>query len=227
MARKPAKPKTAAQKKKDAAKEAEAAKTVEAATTPEVEAAPENTPKPKEKPTYSPAFIRSCGFIMSDKVEGGYVNDPRDPGGETKYGISKRSYPKVNIAELTLEEATEITHRDFWLKMRCDEMPEAIAAVTLDCGFNQGPSIAGRLLQKALRNVTVDGVIGPQTIAAVNAHGHPTELAISFIGWRLRRYAFTANANTYMRGWSIRVLRLTTHLAASEAITLPAVAVAP
>lgn len=56
--------------------------------------------------------------------EGVYVNDPYDPGGETKYGICKRSYPNLNIKELTLEEAKKIYHRDFWKRGKFEDVPD-------------------------------------------------------------------------------------------------------
>ena len=48
--------------------------------------------------------------------EGGYVNDPTDPGGETNYGISKRAYPKIDIKALTKHEAVKIYYKDYWVK---------------------------------------------------------------------------------------------------------------
>ena len=54
------------------------------------------------------------------KHEGGYVNDPSDPGGETKYGISKKAYPKVDIKNLTLDDAIEIYKDDYWLPAKVD-----------------------------------------------------------------------------------------------------------
>ena len=55
--------------------------------------------------------------------EGGYVNDKRDPGGETKYGIAKRSYPNVDVRNLTRAQAVDIYRRDFWQRVRGDELP--------------------------------------------------------------------------------------------------------
>src|SRR6185312_16903801 len=55
-------------------------------------------------------------------IEGGYSNDPRDPGGETKFGISKNAYPNLDIASLTLEQAQQIYLRDYWDACGCDTM---------------------------------------------------------------------------------------------------------
>ena len=169
---------------------------------------------PKAKPaapkTQPSIFEQAVTFVLADQIEGGYVNDPRDPGGETNYGISKRSYPKVDIKNLTREDAIAIYKRDFWDKCRCDELPPEIAVAVFDCAVNQGASIAPRLLQKALR-VSVDGEIGPETLGAARK-ADVAEAVLDLLSWRLRRYAFTGNASTYMRGWSKRVLHLLTFL---------------
>jgi len=58
------------------------------------------------------------------KREGGYVDDPTDRGGETKYGISKRSYPQLDIKNLTLEQALEIYRKDYWKPSRVEKLPD-------------------------------------------------------------------------------------------------------
>jgi len=105
--------------------------------------------------------------------EGGYVNDPRDPGGETKYGISKRSYPNLDIANLTREDAIAIYYRDWWQRYGYDRLQDdAVATKLLDMAVNMGPATAHRLLQEALvflgHDIAVDGILGPQTIGAAN-----------------------------------------------------------
>lgn len=152
------------------------------------------------------AFDLAVGFVLKDQIEGGYVNDPRDPGGETNFGISKRSYPKENIKAMTRERAVEIYRRDFWDKPGCENLPPMLGIALFDCAVNQGPAIAPKLLQRAL-NVAADGIIGPKTTAAAAKANEPDAL-VQFLGWRLHRYAHTANAVTYMRGWSNRVLLL-------------------
>lgn len=151
-------------------------------------------------------FEQAVALVLGQRIEGGYVNDSRDPGGETKFGISKRSYPKLNIKTLTKEDALAIYKRDFWDVTKCDELPPKIAVLMFDGAINQGPVVSVRLLQEALgKAVVTDGIIGEKTIAAAQK-ANEDELAIEFASWRLKRYAFTANAQTYMRGWSKRVL---------------------
>jgi lysozyme family protein len=97
--------------------------------------------------------------------EGGYVNDSSDAGGETKYGISKRSYPNEDIKNLTVERATFLYQRDFW-RMYMDELPYIIAAKLFDCSVNMGHKWANTLLQRAA-GVIDDGVIGHNTVYAI------------------------------------------------------------
>ena len=99
--------------------------------------------------------------------EGGYVSDPGDPGGETKYGISKHFYPGLDISALTVEAATEIYRRDFW---RYDGVTDqAVANKVFDLGVNIGMHKAVKLLQQSLPGLVADGAFGPETLAACNA----------------------------------------------------------
>src|SRR5690606_31556608 len=82
------------------------------------------------------------------------------------WGISKRSYPALDIKRLTRAQAVEIYRRDFWLAQQCDKLPPAIAFQLLDAGVNHGRGNAIRWLQAAV-GVTQDGAIGPVTLAAV------------------------------------------------------------
>lgn len=103
--------------------------------------------------------------------EGGYVRDPRDPGGETKFGISKRSYPDLDITTLTAEQAVAIYRRDWWDHCGYARLPAAIGAKMLDLAVNMGAGAAAQLLQRACggcgRPTPVDGVLGPATVLAV------------------------------------------------------------
>jgi lysozyme family protein len=106
--------------------------------------------------------------------EGGYVRNPADPGGETKFGISKRSYPKLNIAALTLEQAVGVYYQDWWLKKLSflPQLPsENIAAKIFDIGINVGERQVVRLCQRALKacgiRVSDDGIAGQMTITAL------------------------------------------------------------
>jgi lysozyme family protein len=106
--------------------------------------------------------------------EGGYVNHPNDRGGETKYGISKQSYPELDIENISIDDAKLIYFNDFWNKNACSSLPPPINGKVFDLSANLGAKTAAALLQRALRavgrNVKEDGIIGPQTIQAATQH---------------------------------------------------------
>ena len=81
--------------------------------------------------------------------EGGYVNDPDDAGGETKYGIAKRWYPDVDIKNLTKEQAKKIYHTDYWRRGKCDELPSQLRHIYFDMCVNFGRGGAVKVLQQA------------------------------------------------------------------------------
>jgi len=103
--------------------------------------------------------------------EGGYVNDPDDPGGETNFGIAKRSHPDVDIANLTKEGAKEIYKEHYWDRNKVESLSEDLRHIYFDMCVNQGRGRAVKILQKAANakgaNLVVDGGMGPKTIAAM------------------------------------------------------------
>ena len=99
--------------------------------------------------------------------EGGYVNHPSDPGGETKYGISKRAYPDVDIAELTEDDAADLYKRDYWDRIKGDDLPVGVACVVMDYAVNSGISRASKALQSVCGIANGDGIIGPASLNAV------------------------------------------------------------
>ena len=103
--------------------------------------------------------------------EGGYVNDPKDLGGETKYGITKRFYPDVDIKNLTVEQAKEIYKKDYWDRNRVESLPQNLWHIYFDMCVNMGKRTAVKVLQRAAnnkgKNIDVDGGLGPMTIGAL------------------------------------------------------------
>src|SRR5574343_1427713 len=94
-------------------------------------------------------FLKAVARVLEH--EGGYVNDPADAGGETKYGISKRSYPHLNIMALTREQAKKIYYRDWWRRYGYDMIADAgLAAKTFDLSVNMGAKQAHKLLQRSV-----------------------------------------------------------------------------
>ncbi|MBI5885317.1 MAG: hypothetical protein HZB85_01890 [Deltaproteobacteria bacterium] len=92
-------------------------------------------------------FERSIAFIL--RHEGGYVNDPRDPGGETNFGISKRAYPYLDIKGLTVEDAKIIYKKDYWDKAGCGALEWPLCLVHFDACVNLGIARATEIKAKA------------------------------------------------------------------------------
>ena len=103
--------------------------------------------------------------------EGGYVNDPDDPGGETNFGVAKRSHPDVDIANLTKEGAKEIYKEVYWDANKVESLPENLRHIAFDMYVNQGKSRGVKILQQAANakgaGLKVDGGLGPMTLKAI------------------------------------------------------------
>ncbi|KAI98986.1 hypothetical protein CN11_03260 [Haemophilus influenzae] len=139
--------------------------------------------------------------------EGGYVDDPRDPGGETNWGVTKRTAQANGytgaMKTMTRQQAYEIYRRAFWLRYNCEQMPDAVAYQFFDAAVNHGVGNASRMLQRAV-NVADDGIIGNMTIAAIK------KMAISDVIMRLNAerlefYCKLGTFATFGKGWVRRV----------------------
>lgn len=151
--------------------------------------------------------------------EGGYTADRMDrgnwTGGEvgkgelkgTKFGISAAAYPTLNIAALTVEEAKDIYLRDYWLKMRLDDMPNPIRYELFDFAVNSGVGAAAEALQGAVGALR-DGSVGPKTIAAVQK-ADLAELQRHLFVERAMVFALSPNDRYYGRGWYARLYDVT------------------
>lgn len=135
--------------------------------------------------------------------EGAYVFDKRDPGGETKFGISKRAHPAEDIANLTLERAKEIYRANYWGPAGCDAVPDAVRFDLFDAAVNSGVKRSIMLLQLAVGEVD-DGVLGPRTLQAVNSTPGPRIVA-RFNGFRLALMADLPTWPAFGRGWARRI----------------------
>lgn len=143
------------------------------------------------------AFERLIGH------EGGYVNHPADPGGETKFGITKRTYPGEDIRGMTLDRAKSIYLRDFWGPAGCDLVPDAAKFDLFDTAVNSGVRMAVKLIQRAV-GVVDDGVIGPQTMQAISGMPGP-RLVARFNGHRLHYMTDLSTWASFGKGWARRV----------------------
>ena len=146
-------------------------------------------------------------------AEGGFVNNPNDPGGATNHGITLnglsdyRGYDCTvqDVIDLTVQEAKAIYFQNYFIPMGCDKLPPGIDLEVFDFGVNAGPKRSVMMLQR-LVGQTADGAVGPHTIAAATCSG-------SVLITRLRALAATHEAyyralptfNTFGRGWISRV----------------------
>jgi lysozyme family protein len=179
--------------------------------------------------TTKPAVFDQC-FAITVGIEGGYSTDRNDPGNwtggkvgagtcsGTKYGISAASYPTLDIASLTIDAAKAIYLRDYWSRIRGDDLPAPLACLAFDAAVNNGDGRAERWLQAAA-GATVDGVVGDKTIAAVKAKAAAiggAQLCANFLAERLAFMSllptwkmYGANPTTGKpEGWATRLCSL-------------------
>lgn len=154
------------------------------------------------QPTFDVAFDRLIGH------EGGYVNHPNDPGGETMWGVTI-AVARANgytgpMYELPRDKAKAIYHTQYWDKVKADSMPFPVAFQVFDAAVNHGTGHAAKFLQRAA-GVVDDGVIGPKTIAAVNERGAAGMLLL-FNAEREQFYTNLPTWPSFGKGWSRRVV---------------------
>lgn len=135
------------------------------------------------KPWEEYDFELAVGGVL--KSEGGYANDPDDRGGETKYGISKASYPHLDIPSLSVDDAKEIYKKDYWQGIGAHKLPAELREVAFDAAVNQGVGWTKRALARAGGDVK------------------------KFLALRARRYAAIVRADPtqakFQRGWEKRL----------------------
>ena len=154
--------------------------------------------------------------------EGGYVNDPSDPGGETNYGISKRAFPNEDIKNMTPDRAGILMYDNYWQPESCGNafMPDGINLYVFDMAVNMGIDKAGRVLQAAINQVwvnnkqaglvAIDGKIGPATLSALMKL-HPVHVLIELDGLRAYTYGTYPGFNKYGYGWERRAAYMLAH----------------
>lgn len=137
---------------------------------------PEVEPKlPKPDPP-QPDLFKDAALPLILTFEGSkFTNDPQDRGGATRYGVIQTEYdayrtgkglPLQSVEFITQDEYVDIYLNKYWLPSKCDRMKDKLAIVMFDTAVNNGVGRAAKILQKAL-GVTVDGGIGPGTMAAL------------------------------------------------------------
>lgn len=159
----------------------------------------------------SSSSVYDKAFNRLMKNEGGYVNHPRDPGGETMYGVTKRVAVAHgyhgNMKNLPKSFAARVARQSYWDASHCDEFDPLIAVQLFDAAYNHGPHNAIKFLQRAagLEDKQVDGIVGTQTIHAVKKL-KPNVIVLKFLAVRLDFFTRIGTWNTFGKGWSRRIV---------------------
>jgi len=147
--------------------------------------------------------------------EGGYVNHPKDPGGETNLGVTKKVYEEYggtkDMKDLLVADVAPIYIDRYWGKMKCDDLPGGLDLCVFDFGVNAGPGRAAKFLQRMI-GTTIDGGIGPMTLAKVNEYVKENtieETVEKYQSMRQEYYEGLSTFETFGRGWTRRVDEVT------------------
>lgn len=157
------------------------------------------------------------------QFEGGYSNNPNDPGGETNKGIIKTEYDKYrksknlplqSIKLITDDELNDIYYNNYWLKASCDQIPGRLPVIHFDTAVNCGVTQSSKFLQRSV-GVIADGVIGPKTIQTLNDIKNKVglnDIIKSYLQQRIDYYYIISIRNpklkVFLKGWINRVDKL-------------------
>lgn len=175
-------------------------------------------PEPHPTPPLGGAFARAHVFVAAH--EGGFQANPADPGNwtggkcgvgvlrGTNWGISAAAYPDVDIRALSRQQAAALYRRDYWNRVRGDDLPPPLALLVYDFAVNSGVNRAARTLQQVL-GVAQDGAIGPVTLAAVRSRsGKGADLCAEYLAARLLFLTGLPTWRTFGKGWGKRLCTL-------------------
>lgn len=162
-------------------------------------------------------FSASLAHVLT--IEGGFVNSPRDPGGATNHGVTQAIYdkwrrshglPSQDVRLITQVEIEAIYHSMFWQPVHGDDLPGGVDYATFDFAVNSGPYEADVCLQRAIEalqnaaGVTIDGVIGPKTLAALHA-ADPRRIITEVCAERVAFMKAHCDWADFGKGWEKRV----------------------
>jgi lysozyme family protein len=178
---------------------------------------------------YSASFVRAWKYTMvfeiGNKPNGGYSNYPDDPGGETKWGVSKVFNPDLDVKNLSEEGAMAIAYARYWKPMMLDQLifPQ-IGTEMFDTAYNGGVHTAVHIVQGSLillgMDIVRDGVMGPNTVRAINTYRYPESLLQAMNGFQFMMYVLgmknlddivsmikerKAHVQKNLRGWMKRL----------------------
>ena len=147
--------------------------------------------------------------------EGGYVNHPKDPGGETNLGVTKRVYEEhggeKDMKDLTVEDVAPIYKKSYWDRVKGDDLPAGLDLCVFDFGVNAGTGRAAKYLQRMI-GTTVDGGIGPNTLKALHTFVDNESLEYAIDTYQSNRQAYyekLSTFDTFGKGWTRRVMEVT------------------
>ncbi len=152
-----------------------------------------------------------ASFKMVLSHEGGYVNDPRDPGGATNMGVTQRAWEDYvghpvserSMIALTRDMVKPFYKAKYWDKISGDRLPPGVDHAAFDLAVNSGVSRAARYMQR-IAGVLEDGIIGPKSLEAISACP-PDEMIDALCSTRIDFLKRLPTWKTYGRGWQIRV----------------------
>jgi lysozyme family protein len=144
--------------------------------------------------------------------EGGFVDNPSDPGGATKYGVTQADMPGTNIADITEAQAADYYSEHYWKPLYSSIESQLLANKLFDMGVLFGVGEAVKVLQIMLQSgvpsVTVDGDFGPETLAAVNSVEPNSALAAyqtALVTYMLRIVVNKPALRVFAAGWGRRI----------------------
>lgn len=167
---------------------------------------PDEIPSYAQRQLHMDIFDKALDFVL--EMEGVYTNDRQDPGGTTKYGISSRAYPHLDIENITLDDARALYIRDYWKGSGAkvaDISPE-LAMIMFDTAVNMGTEYSIRLLQRIL-HIKEDGIFGPITKSTLEV-ADIDQLIDWYMTNRMLRYTELEAWSRYRRGWTRRLMSL-------------------
>lgn len=158
-------------------------------------------------------FAKNLQVILHH--EGGYVNHPKDPGGETNLGVTKRVYEDFggtkDMVDLEIEDVAPIYEQNYWNRIKGDSLAAGLDLCVFDFAVNAGPSRAAKFLQEMV-GATADGAIGPNTLKAVDNFIDERGTKHAITNYQNRRQAYYESLDTFEtfgRGWTRRVQETT------------------
>lgn len=162
---------------------------------------------------YADAFRDAADFLI-DVLEGGgqLTDNPNDAGRLTRWGISQRQYPALDIRNLTREQAIQIYYDDYWVPCYADNLPRPLALIVFCAWVNIGPRSTAMCLQRAVGTVEVDGRLGSRTLGAARRFRTELELRARLNREIIDFYTRLSTDKPFhrpnLKGWIGRVLRV-------------------